>query len=111
MNYSCPHCKKELRWKMISVRPLPGVVLDPKPYGATLYCPLCGGALKLNQHKYERKFLIAAIFVGVFTSLLVNQLHSIWFGVAGLFVICIIASAYAWFMWKYLVAWNRYVPY
>ena len=111
MDYSCPHCKKELRWKMISLRPLPGVIFDPKPYGALLYCPLCGGALNINQHKYERKILLAPVFMASLLGISANQLHSIWLGLAGLVIGCIGASGYVWLMWKIPATWKRYVSY
>jgi hypothetical protein len=111
MDHSCPHCKKELRWKMISIRPLPGVILDPMPYGANLYCPLCGGALKYNLHKYERKSILAPTIVATLLGISANQLHSIWLGLVGLVILSINVSVYVWLMRKIPATWKRYVPF
>ena len=109
MDHSCPHCQKELRWKMISIRPLPGIILDPKPYGALLYCPLCGGALNINQHKYERKILLAPAVVAMLLGVSANQLHIKWIGLVGIVVMFINVLFFVWLMRKIPATWKRYV--
>jgi hypothetical protein len=111
MDHSCPHCKKDLHWKMISIRPLAGVILDPKPYGANRYCPLCGGALKFNKHKYERKLILAPAVVAMFLGVSANQLHSKWLGLVGIVVMIISILVYVGLIRKIPATWKRYIPF
>lgn len=53
---TCPHCTKELRWKLLKSRALPGERRF-LPGRAVLVCPYCDGALYANPHPIEFKLL------------------------------------------------------
>ena len=111
MDHSCPHCGKNLGWKLIRSRPLRGAVLDEKALGATLFCPFCGGALRFNKDKYESSFFSLFVLSAAVSVLLSDNFKSITIASVGLATISIMGAGYVWYCRKYLTTRRRYVPY
>ena len=65
MNYNCPKCNKNLRFKLLSsINPIPSKkpsslmkALKAEPYVLPA-CPYCKSALQLNTHPSEYKYII-----------------------------------------------------